>query len=67
MVEVWRLLDWRYAAGTCTRADPKARAHVLGIVVPANGIWIACPALGLWASYQLIVRGDYTVFGHPSP
>ena len=45
------------------RFDTSPRAHVLGIVVPANGIWIACPALGIWASYQLIVSGDFSVFG----
>ena len=45
------------------RFDRSPRAHVLGIVVPANGIWIACPALGIWASYQLIVSGDFSVFG----
>lgn len=36
-----------------------------GALLPtqANGIWLACPALGMWASYQLIVRGDFSVFG----
>ena len=37
-------------------------SHILGIVVPANGIWIAFPALGMWASAQLIVDGDFSVF-----
>lgn len=45
------------------RFDRSPRAHVLAIVVPANGIWLACPALGMWASYQLIVSGDFSVFG----
>lgn len=45
------------------RFDRSPRAHVLGIVVPANAIWLACPAVGMWASYQLIMRGDFSVFG----
>ena len=46
------------------RFDRSPRAHVFGIVLPANGIWMALPALGMWASYQLVARGDYSVFGH---
>ena len=38
------------------------RSHVFGIVVPANGIWMAFPALGMWASAQLILDGDFSVF-----
>ena len=37
------------------------RAQVFGIVVPANGIWMAFPALGMWASAQLILDGDFSV------
>lgn len=36
----------------------------LGVVVPANGIWIALPALGMWASARLVLDGSYEVFGH---
>ena len=38
------------------------RSHVLGIVVPANFIWIAFPALGMWASARLILDGTFAVF-----
>ncbi|KAL1525300.1 hypothetical protein AB1Y20_020162 [Prymnesium parvum] len=38
------------------------KAHVLGIVVPANAIWMVFPSLGMWASAQLILSGDFTLF-----
>ena len=42
-------------------------AHVptalsLGVVVPANGIWMAFPLLGMWASARLILDGNYSIF-----
>jgi len=36
-----------------------------GIVVPANGIWILFPAVGMWACSRLILDGSFTVFGWP--
>jgi hypothetical protein len=36
-----------------------------GIVVPANGIWILFPAVGMWACSRLILEGSFTVFGWP--
>lgn len=39
-----------------------SRALVLGVVVPANAIWIAFPALGMWASSRLIRDGTFDVF-----
>lgn len=36
--------------------------HVYGVVVPANAIWIAFPALGMWASARLILDGSFAVF-----
>ena len=60
----WQEFGTVLCASTCTiGADRSPRARVLGIVVPANGIWMACPALGMWASYQLIMSGDFSVFG----
>jgi len=44
------------------RFDRSTRAQVWGIVVPANGIWIAFPLLGLWASSQLILDGTFEIF-----
>jgi len=41
-----------------------AAALTAGVVLPANGIWLALPALGMWASVQLILDGSYAVFGH---
>ena len=38
------------------------RSLVLGIVLPANAIWVALPALGMWASSRLIRDGTYDVF-----
>lgn len=38
------------------------RAQVLGIVVPANAIWMVFPAMAMWASSQLILQGDFSVF-----
>lgn len=37
-------------------------SHVLGIVVPANGLWIGFPLLGMWASGTLILEGTFAVF-----
>ena len=45
------------------RFDRSTRAHVWGVVVPANAIWIALPLLGMWASKRLIVEGNFAVFG----
>lgn len=39
-----------------------SRALVLGIVVPANAIWIGFPALGMWACSRLIRDGTFAVF-----
>ena len=38
------------------------KAQVYGVVVVANGIWIAFPLLGMWASLHLIFNGNFTVF-----
>lgn len=38
------------------------RAHVWGVVVVANAIWIVFPALGMWASGRLILEGRFDVF-----
>eukprot|EP00967_Tisochrysis_lutea_P086965 scaffold122842_cov40-Tisochrysis_lutea.AAC.2 len=43
-----------------------ATALTAGVVVPANFIWMALPALGMWASSRLILDGSYQVFGHAS-
>jgi len=37
-------------------------AHVWGIVVPANGIWMVGPAVGMWACSRLILEGSFDVF-----
>lgn len=39
-------------------------AMTAGVVLPANGIWMALPALGMWASVRLVLDGSYQVFGH---
>ena len=44
------------------RFDRSPKAHVWGIVVPANGIWIGFPLLGMWACSRLIVDGNFDVF-----
>ena len=44
------------------RHEKIAKALTLGIVVPANFIWIAFPALGMWASSRLILEGSFAVF-----
>ena len=36
--------------------------QVYGVVVVSNGIWLAGPALGMWASSRLILDGDFQVF-----
>lgn len=36
--------------------------QVWGVVVPANGIWIAFPLLGMWACSRLILEGSFEVF-----
>lgn len=51
----------------CGRHMPLARSLVLGVVVPANSIWIALPAVGLWASARLIVDGTFAVFRDGMP
>jgi hypothetical protein len=38
------------------------RSQVYGIVLLANGIWMAFPALGMWASARLIIDGTYSIF-----
>ena len=45
------------------RFERAPRAHMWGIVVPANGIWILFPAVGMWACSRLILDGSFTVFG----
>jgi len=47
------------------RFERAPRAHMWGIVVPANGIWILFPAVGMWACSRLILEGSFTVFGWP--
>jgi hypothetical protein len=42
-------------------------AHVWGVVVPANFIWIVFPAYGMWASARLILDGSFDVFAHGFP
>ena len=37
-------------------------AMTLGIVLPANAIWVVMPALGMWASSRLIRDGNFDVF-----
>ena len=37
-------------------------AHVISTVILPNGIWIAFPALGLWACSRLVLDGGYDVF-----
>jgi hypothetical protein len=37
-------------------------SHALGIVLPANGLWLVFPAIGMWSSAQLILDGTYAVF-----
>jgi hypothetical protein len=37
-------------------------SHALGIVVPANGLWLVFPAIGMWASAHLILDGSFDVF-----
>ena len=63
---------WQEMYGTCVyffqylfnrKYASSPAAHVWGIVVPANAIWIVCPALGMWACGRLILEGDYAVFG----
>ena len=39
-----------------------SRAMVYGVVLPANGIWIAFPLIGMWASARLILDDSYAVF-----
>ena len=39
-----------------------SRNLVLGVVVPANAIWIVFPMLGMWASSRLILDGTFAVF-----
>lgn len=38
------------------------RLQVYGVVGLANGIWLAFPALGMWASSRLILDGHFGVF-----
>lgn len=38
------------------------KAQVYGVVVVANGIWIAGPLLGMWASSHLVFDGNFKVF-----
>lgn len=67
------VMFWQEFYGTCVyffqyffngRFRRSPRAHTLGIVVPANGIWMALPALGMWASARLVLDGSYAAFGH---
>ena len=44
------------------RFERSPLAHVLGIVVPANAIWMVMPALAMWASARLILDDNYLVF-----
>ena len=44
------------------RHDKLSRSLVLGVVVPANAIWIAFPVLGMWACSRLIREGSFAVF-----
>ena len=37
-------------------------AAQIALVVISNGIWIVFPVLGVYASYQLIMQDDYSLF-----
>ena len=39
-----------------------SRAMFYGVVLTANGIWIAFPLLGMWASARLILEDSFAVF-----
>merc|ERR1711939_910025 len=68
------VMFWQEFYGTCVyffqyffngRFRRSPRAHTLGIVVPANGIWMALPALGMWASARLVLDGSYAALATP--
>ena len=44
------------------RFEHTPRAYVWGIIVPANGYWVALPMLGMWACSRLILDGNEGVF-----
>jgi hypothetical protein len=44
------------------RFDRSPPSLVWGVVVPANGIWMIFPALGMWASTRLILENTFEVF-----